>query len=173
MNLDALLFHAVNSNGQPLLDPLMTGFSAPVLVVPLALAAFIIQVRGQGWCAALRTAALVAMAVVLSDTTSHLLKVLVERVRPCDAFDAVRLLRPCPSSLSMPSAHAANSTAAATVWGLALTGPARWLAFGIAGLVCLSRVYLGVHYPSDVIVGAGIGFAWGFPLYTWGGGKAR
>lgn len=168
MNVDVLLFRLVNAHGDTLVDPVMVALSSPRLAVPLVLAAFGIEARERGgWRAALRTALVVAAAVVLSDSACHLVKVLVARVRPCAALDGVRALGPCPSSLSMPSAHAANAPAAATVWGGRLSRPGRWTGYVVAALVCLSRVYLGVHYPSDVAVGATIGVVIGAALRAW------
>ena len=61
-----------------------------------------------------------------------------------------------PSTGSMPSGHAATAFAAATA--LALLFPRlRLAAYALAALICVSRVYLGVHYVSDVVVGALLG----------------
>lgn len=63
-------------------------------------------------------------------------------------------LVPTPTQLSFPSSHAASSFAAATVYaGLLPRGPL----YATAGAMALSRVHLGVHYPTDIVIGATLG----------------
>jgi len=106
-----------------------------------------------------RPVAALALAVGLSDGVgSQLLRPLFSRHRPCYALpaDAVRWLLPAADVPSVPSLHAANFFAMATVAALADRRLAPG-AFALAALVSLSRVYGGVHWPSDVLAGA----AWG------------
>ncbi|MGF0169114.1 bifunctional phosphatase PAP2/diacylglycerol kinase family protein [Streptomyces sp. Marseille-Q5077] len=81
----------------------------------------------------------------------------VRRPRPIlDAVPAVRQLKRQPITTSFPSGHAASAAAFAT--GVALESPAWGLAVGpVAWSVALSRVYTGVHFPSDVLAGAALG----------------
>jgi undecaprenyl-diphosphatase len=65
-----------------------------------------------------------------------------------------------PSELSFPSAHATSSLAAATALGR-VSPPARGPLYGLAVAICLTRPYLGMHYPSDVAAGAAIGLLLG------------
>jgi membrane-associated phospholipid phosphatase len=65
-------------------------------------------------------------------------------------------LAKAPSKLSFPSAHATSSVAAATA--LSRVEPrAKGPLFVLAGLICIGRPYLGMHYPSDVVAGAVLG----------------
>jgi undecaprenyl-diphosphatase len=74
--------------------------------------------------------------------------------RPRPELDSLPPLSPTVSRLSFPSAHATTSFAAARAYGGLL--PA-WALHGAAVAFALSRPYLGVHYPSDVIAGAALG----------------
>jgi membrane-associated phospholipid phosphatase len=89
---------------------------------------------------------------------NYLVKIAVRRERP-----RLRRLPPlasAPSSLSFPSAHATASLAAATALGR-VRPRARLPLYALAGAMCLTRPYLGMHYPSDVLAGAALGLAIG------------
>jgi undecaprenyl-diphosphatase len=110
-------------------------------------------------------AAALLVTLILTDMVGGvILKPLLHRVRPCFAVEGVRALLPQARSGSFPSNHAANTFGAATVLFAARRG---WWALGflVAAAVALSRVYVGVHYPSDVLGGAAIGV--GFGLLVW------
>ncbi|MCS6950105.1 MAG: phosphatase PAP2 family protein, partial [bacterium] len=87
--------------------------------------------------------------------------------RPCEALEGVRAIDGCRASASFPSSHAVNNFAAATLFALFYRRWVAWLAFGLAVLVSYSRIYLGLHYPSDVLGGAAIGVACAFGV-VWG-----
>ncbi|WP_156365521.1 phosphatase PAP2 family protein [Sciscionella sediminilitoris] len=95
-------------------------------------------------------------AVAVSHAGAILIKRVVRRPRPHD--ERVQVLAKTPSSLSMPSAHAMSTASAAVVFG-----PLLGLRFGRVALpvMALSRLLLGVHYPSDVLTGAVLGAAIG------------
>ena len=105
--------------------------------------------RRHAW---LRGAGVVAGSYGLNQA----LKFAVRRRRP--ELDGLEPLTPVVTRLSFPSAHATTSFAAARAYrGLA---PA-WLLYLAAGAFAISRPYLGVHYPSDVVAGAVLGAAVG------------
>lgn len=100
-------------------------------------------------------AAAVGPAAVVAN---YAVKVAVGRERPL-LEDHPPLAR-APSKLSFPSAHATSSLAAATALGR-VEPRARVPLYALAGAICLSRPYLGMHYPSDVLAGIVLGRALG------------
>lgn len=95
-------------------------------------------------------------AVALSWTIAEGSKYLFERARPHMRDSGIAPLIKTPSSSSFPSGHSA--TAAAGAITLSAVYPPLTPVFVLCGLlVCLSRIYLGVHYPLDVLAGALIG----------------
>ncbi|HSF02278.1 MAG TPA: phosphatase PAP2 family protein [Solirubrobacterales bacterium] len=114
-------------------------------------AAAVDATRRERW---LRAAAVAPAAV----GANYLVKLAVGRRRP-----RLRRLPPlaaAPSELSFPSAHATSSLAAATAMGR-VAPRSRLPLHGLAGAICLTRPYLGMHYPSDVLGGAALGVAIG------------
>jgi undecaprenyl-diphosphatase len=105
-------------------------------------------------------AVVVLAAVFASQLLSNLMKHAVGRDRPSLTYADVHPLIAVPGSSSMPSGHAWIAFAAATVLWVVIPARRAWIV-GLAALIALSRVYLGVHYPSDVLVGAAGGVATG------------
>lgn len=104
---------------------------------------------------------LILLIIVTDQTGYRILKEFFERVRPCNALtDAITPVG-CAGGFSFPSNHALNNFAAA-VFLLRLFPAYKWIFLIVATLISISRIYLGVHYPSDVIGGALIGAVFGY-----------
>lgn len=110
-------------------------------------------------CAAYRrwgVFALTVIAVALADWSATGLKALIDRPRPPLRYAEPKTLVAVPRDASFPSGHAATSFAAATILSFAFPRFAPLL-YVLAAAVAFSRVYVGVHYPLDVIGGALLG----------------
>jgi undecaprenyl-diphosphatase len=110
-------------------------------------------------CAAHRrwgTFGLTVLAVALADWSAIVLKAVSDRPRPPLRYPEPKTLVPLPHDHSFPSGHSATSFAAATMLSFAFPRLAPPL-YVLAAAVAFSRVYVGVHYPLDVIGGAALG----------------
>lgn len=121
-------------------------------------------------------ALLTLLAVAVADLAATGLKLLTDRPRPYVAHPEQEPLARATLELSLPSGHAATSFAAAVVLSRFLPRWAVVPAFALAALVASSRVYVGVHYPTDVLLGALLGAAVGFAVLSaarWATGRVR
>ncbi len=112
------------------------------------------KTRNAG-CAALR--GLVYTFVVVN----LLMKNLFSRLRPYETVEGLRLLVRRVKDFSFPSGHSASSVAAATAMGKLLPKRFRIFPHLLAGMICFSRVYVGIHFPSDVLCGVLTGWLCG------------
>ena len=166
-SLDAALFRFINQSlSNPFFDWLMPVLSGNKLFVPAVLIAAALLVwrqKGRGALCVL----FILLAVALGDPLIiNSIKHAVARPRPFVPMPEAITLVGRTSSFSLPSAHAANMAAAAMVAFLFFRGSWRFmvpLAVGVA----FSRVYNGVHYVSDVLLGATLGAGYA-ALLVWG-----
>jgi membrane-associated phospholipid phosphatase len=102
----------------------------------------------------------VAAAILVAESLSAAMKAGFERDRPPVSNPDPEPLLETPSTFSFPSGHATVAFACATVLALAVPR-LRWPLFALAAAIAWSRVYVGVHYPGDVLAGAvlGVGIA--------------
>ncbi len=122
---------------------------------------------------ALRVLVVAALAVAASDLLAfRVIKPLVARPRPTHAGVPVVVRASIGGTDGFPSNHASNMAAAASV--LSVAYPAgTWVFAGLALVIAYSRVYVGAHYPGDVLAGLLLGFLLGWPwarLMLGGGG---
>lgn len=102
------------------------------------------------------------LVITVSDQlSSFVVKNLIGRIRPCNALPDVKILAGCTDSFSFPSSHTVNNFAIA-VFIYKFYPNLKWILFIVATLVSISRIYVGRHYPSDVIGGMIIGSAIGY-----------
>jgi undecaprenyl-diphosphatase len=160
---DIQLRERIHETANPVLTLVMKGItflgSTAWIVTIATLAAFMMYQRGFR-----REAILLAFVVAGALLFNEELKLLVRRPRPAPFFDVV-----LPSSYSFPSGHALLSTsfygAMAYLASRRASTTGRKVAIWAGAmvlivLICLSRVYLGVHYPADVAGGFLIGCCW-------------
>jgi undecaprenyl-diphosphatase len=101
-------------------------------------------------------AVLAGISYLVATLLADVLKAATDRPRPSVADPAIHPLVAVPGSSSLPSGHAAGAVAAALAVGL-VHPRLRWPLLLLAALIALSRVWLGVHYLTDVIAGAALG----------------
>ena len=169
-SLDFTIFHWINDTGSnPVFDFLLPLWREKLMWLPLYLflAVFAFQNLGS------RKGGLflvgLVLAVGLADfTSSTIVKKNVQRLRPCNNPETRELVVQrvhCGSGYSFTSSHAANHFAVAMYLSMFLGVLAPWvrpLVFTWAALVAYAQVYVGVHYPADVLFGAFLGafLAW-------------
>jgi membrane-associated phospholipid phosphatase len=160
LNFDTRLFFLINRDLQNrFFDILMPVITEEANWIPV----FLIIIVGLLWKGGRKGRTVVLLLIpliLLSDQlSSSLFKPLFDRMRPCEAFGnlgMVNMLVGMKTSPSFPSGHATNSMAVALFF--AHFYPRRRLYYFIAAAtVAFSRVYVGVHYPLDVVAGALLG----------------
>ena len=155
-SLDRGLFFFINTSlANPVTDILMPFITADLhLKIFYGVCLLIILWKGDR---KLRLAVIFSLITVAicDQMVSTILKPLLARPRPCHEFE-VHLLVGCGGGLSMPSSHAANLFGQAFFFKKVVPYSTRFL-IPLAIVVALSRVFVGVHYPADILVGAALG----------------
>ena len=164
LQLDKDIFIYLNGLGTPAWDTFWQFISHKLSALPLYLFLLILSYRKYGLKGTLVLVVTVALLITVSDQLSNFFKVGVGRLRPChdpEISSLMRLVKSyCGGKFGYFSAHASNAFAVALFFGMLLKSGLRYIGFGLvfwAMLVAYSRVYIGVHFPLDVLTGALIG----------------
>jgi undecaprenyl-diphosphatase len=153
LELDRALFNIINQGmSNPVTDRLMTLITNGehwVLAIVLAVSIMLWKDRHRG---AYILLGLVVVFALCDQSSAHWLKPLFERPRPCNVIAQTHLLIHCSGAFAFPSAHAANTMGSA-IWLTWYYPHLRWVFFSASFLVSISRIFVGVHYPLDILGG--------------------
>lgn len=170
IDLDIRIFLFLNGLHTPWLDICMHWITSKITWFPFYLFIIFIIIKQHG-LKGITGILLIVIAIILADQiTSGLMKPLFQRLRPChnpDIAHLVHLVDGCGGAYGFASGHAANSFALSSGLYYIYRSNFRYLGwmFVWAGIVSYSRIYVGVHYPLDIIAGALIGFILGYLLF--------
>ena len=116
---------------------------------------------------------IIALMITITDQGANIFKDSIQRLRPCyneSIIDSLRLVKEnCGGKYGFFSAHASNSFSLAIFFGLLFINRIRYIIMitvVYASLISYSRIYLGVHYPIDIIFGGFFGIFVGFVMYS-------
>lgn len=162
---DQKVFHAINENTRcrffDCIMPIITLLGGPTFTMSFVLALMLLakgMLKGCGM--------ICALSLLISFVITHSIKRMVNRERPWQKLNNVNVYNTNFRLYSFPSGHTTAIFSIAMALGLCF--PAiYWQLFAISSLVGFSRIYLGVHYPTDVVAGAIIGLISAYMSYGW------
>jgi undecaprenyl-diphosphatase len=169
--LDEQLFVFLNSLGSERWDSLWLLATHELTWAPFFGLLMYLVYRHFGLKNMLVTMAVVVVTIIITDLLANLLKEGFERLRPCreeHLKEIIRSIAPRCGRYGYFSAHAASSMALAVFLGLLFRKTYKYLVLLLlfcASIVGVSRIYLGVHYPLDILTGMVIGVMVGFLIH--------
>jgi undecaprenyl-diphosphatase len=171
IQLDKEVFLILNGMGKPNWDGFWMFVTNKLSSTPIYLILLILTYKQLGLRKTLIALAAVAVLILVTDQLANFFKYGVQRLRPCydqEVSTAMRLVKnSCGGKYGYFSAHAANSFAVASFFTFLLRSKFKYVGFLLffwAILIAYSRIYIGVHFPLDVLTGMviGLGISWLF-----------
>lgn len=159
---DKNLFLYLNNLGDTPFDQFWMMISATWIWVPLYVILCYLLYKNFKLKSLLYILLFIAIGVTVSDQVSGIFKYGVARLRPCHDPSLQNVMRivKCGGQYGFYSAHASNTFFLASYLGFLLKDKLKWFPYAIfvwAAIVAYSRIYLGVHFPIDILVGAFVG----------------
>ena len=175
LNYDIKLFLYLNNLGTTKYDKfwiLLSEIEANIFFYLLALGIFIYYSKTKLNSKLIFLLTFIIILILIADQTSNLSKDFFERLRPCyneSIKSTVRLVKEsCGGRFGFFSAHASNSFSLAIFFGLLLKKHSSifiYISLVFASFISYSRIYLGVHFPLDIIFGGIFGILNGFIIF--------
>lgn len=172
-NLDNQILLFFNGNHTPFLDEFMSLITGKWIWIPFYLLLIDLLFKKLGPKKAVLAILSVVLAIVMTDQIcASVIRPIAARLRPCNPdnpiYEYIAIVKGIsPGGYSWPSCHGANTFALATL--LSFVFRIRIFSIGIfawAIIVSISRLYLGVHYPTDILCGAAFGSVFGYLAYV-------
>ncbi len=173
IDLDKQLFIFLNNLGSPTFDGLWLIITKQINWTPLFLIVFFLLYKKIGWKNLAIYIFLIALLILICDQSANFFKNTVQRLRPCNDLQIKNLIRVViqSDSFSFFSGHATSSMATTVFVFLTFSKYYKYafILFSFPLIFAYSRIYLGLHFPIDIITGYFYGGTFGFLFYKFYG----